>query len=504
MLSRAAVMASMLPITLATALGVQGASAASRPSIVQAPVRGSVDAIGGPDLSTPGLAVHYLPRATPLPPIDADSWLVADLTTGQVLAAKGAHVHTLPASTLKTLTAVTLIPQLNKKTVITATAAEAKAEGGNVGIEAGATYSIWDLWHGFLLSSSNDAGAALADANGGEARTVAQMRAVAKHLQANDTVVKNESGLDAAGQVSSAYDMALIARAAMAIPDFRTLTKTISYDFPGKAVAAGVARPTYKIYSQNRILLHGFPGTVGGKTGFTSLAHRTFWGAATRGGHTLIVVLMQVHDSTEVATRNLLTWGFANVDLVKPIGVLVDPLAPTVAPTPGPTPSANASPGAAADTPGAPRTVRVQWLPVTGVVIVAVLTTLWLRRRRKSVEALEQPDVAPDSAPTLVPVPLPPSPAERPEGYGNARLSVGKVEARPAARLTSSVIVPAPERRPASTNLTPDLAPVTDPAAPRVETAAPRVVESDSLTEQMVRPSRDAGGHVRIVTPPKS
>jgi len=500
MLRRAAVVGTMLSVALAAALGVQEAAAAH---ISASPTAPSIDAIGGPDLSAAGIAVHYLARATPVPAINADSWLVADLTTGEVLAAKGAHLRALPASMLKTLTAVTLMPKLDKATVIKATTAEAKAEGGNVGIVPGATYSIWDLWHGFLLSSSNDAGAALADANGGEAATVAEMRAMAKHLQANDTVVKNESGLDAVGQVSSAYDMALIARAALALPDFRTVTKTISYDFPGKVAPAGAARPTYKIYSQNRLLIRGFTGTIGGKTGFTSLAHRTFWGAATRGTHTLVVVLMQVHDPTESAARNLLTWGFANIDRVRPIGVLVDPIVASAAPTPttSPTAATSADDGANPDTQSKPASGDIQWLPLVGLAVVAAIAALWQRRRRTSAEGPDPSDAHPDSTSPATPEPGPLAPVEISHSYGNARPSGGA--ARLAAQRTSSVIISRPGRRPESAPHEPDPVPVDNSGPQPSHSATSPVADPGAQSEQREGPPRDSGGHVRVVTPPK-
>jgi hypothetical protein len=189
----------------------------------------------------------------------------------------------LPASTLKTLTAVTLMPVLDKTQVVTASDKATHADGSHVGLVSGGTYTVWDLWHALLLPSANDAAYALAEANGGMVATIRAMQSTAIRLGALDTVVKSDSGLDHPGQVTSAYDMALFARAAMADPDFATVTKTVSYSFPGKVPVAGAKRATYKIYSQNRLLLHGFPGIVGGKTGFTSLAHRTFWAAASRG-----------------------------------------------------------------------------------------------------------------------------------------------------------------------------------------------------------------------------
>jgi D-alanyl-D-alanine carboxypeptidase (penicillin-binding protein 5/6) len=406
------------------------------------------DTVGGPLLASRGVVVTPLAGAAPLPAVDADTWLLADLTTGEVLAAKGAHTKVLPASTLKTLTVATLMPKLDKKQIVTATWAQARADGGHVGIVPGATYSVWDLWHGLLLPSANDAAAALADTYGGMAATVRDMQAMADHLQASDTTVKNDSGLDAKGQVSSAYDMALIARAALEIPDFRSVTKTFHYAFPGRPVKAGATRKSYQIYTQNRLLIHGYKGVIGGKTGFTSLAHRTYWGAATRGGHTLVVTLFQIHEPTETAARSLLNWGFANRAKVSPVGTLVAPVeAGSTGSTAGPSTSAvggggtTASGGTAAASSGG-----VAWKPVAAVVLVLALAAagvLWWRRRGADrtpprsgsheptgaappavaapAEAPPIPDVAP-VPPVGVSATPAPAPPERPAPGGNVRI----------------------------------------------------------------------------------
>jgi len=459
-----------------------------------APTAVTTEVVGGPDLAAPGIVVRPGPGMSRLPTIDADTWLLADLTTGQVLAAKGAHTKVLPASTLKTLTAVTLMPKLDKKQVVTATYEQAKADGGHVGIVPGATYSVWDLWHGLLLPSANDAAAALADANGGMTATVRDMQAMAASLQADDTTVKNDSGLDAPGQVSSAYDMALFARAALAIPDFAKVTKTFHYSFPGRPVRGTATRKTYQIYTQNRLLIHGYKGTLGGKTGFTSLAHRTYWGAASRGGHVLVVTLFQIHEPTETAAKSLLNWGFANLAKVTPVGSLVGPRdasspAPTAAATPSQAPAAGGGTTASGGSTTSAST-GAPWKPVALVVVLVGLAAgafLWWRRRHPA-------DVAP--SPTSVLAPSTPAPvAPRP--------------AHAAARTSPSVVVSGRHR--ADTPATPvaatsaaEAVAVETPAVDAAVTAAPAVeapAEQAPVAEKPVAEPR-TGGHVRIITPP--
>ncbi len=348
--------------------------------------RPGLSPIGGPLLA--GTRVVYRPAGVAVPPpaVVAESWVLADATTGEVLAAKAPHERWRPASTLKTLTAITLLPKLDPTKVYTATDADTRADGSRVGLVKGATYTIDDLWHALLLPSANDAAHALATANGGLAPTVSQMNAMARRLQALDTVAKTPSGLDANGQFSSAYDLALFARQAIALPAFLRVSGTTSYSFPGQPPKkAGARRPTYMIYGQNRLLNHGFRGTIAGKTGFTTQARRTFWVAVKRGDRTLIASLMRIGQPTEQAARSLITWGFAHAAALQPVGVLAAPAAgPGTAQTGG-QPGAGAqaaalsSSKAASTSPGSSLWV---WLVA---IAAAVGGTLLLLRRRATV-----------------------------------------------------------------------------------------------------------------------
>ena len=170
--------------------------------------------------------------------------------------------------------------------------------------------------------SGNDAASALANAAGGVPGTVAAMNATAKGLGALDTTVRNPSGLDAPGQYTSAYDLAVIARTAMAREDFRAYATTVKAQFPGKMPKAGKVRKTFEIYTQDRLLLN-YRGAIGIKTGWTTKARGTFVGAATRGGRTLVAtVLRSEGNDTWRESAALLTWGFRNGAVARPVGTL--------------------------------------------------------------------------------------------------------------------------------------------------------------------------------------
>jgi serine-type D-Ala-D-Ala carboxypeptidase (penicillin-binding protein 5/6) len=289
----------------------------------------SAETLGGEQLAASSRTVNLQPGAAPLPVVKAATWLIADAGSGEVLAHKGAHVQRPPASTLKMLTALTVLPRVPLETTYVATARAANTYGSRVGLRIGKKYTMDQLWNAVFLPSANDAAIAVAEVNGGVKRTVRQMNDLAYELRALDTVARNTSGLDAPGQLSSAYDLALIARDGLAREDFARYAATVRAEFPDVK-----GKGSHPIYTTNRMLLHGWKGAVGVKTGFTTQAGRTFVGAATRKGRTLIVSLMGVTEPTEDAAKKLLRWGFDNADLVDPVGMLVEKGSPLPAPTP--------------------------------------------------------------------------------------------------------------------------------------------------------------------------
>ncbi len=299
-------------------LALWGATLAVGVSTMVALPAGAAGVVGGPRLGTRGVVVAS--DAPPLPAgISAAGWVLADLDTGDVLAARNPHGRYLPASTLKMLTAVTLIPRVPRLEMLGASNKDISVEGSKVGLVPGVRYRADQLFTALLVVSGNDAANALASAAGGPARTVALMNAEAHRLRATDTVARTPSGLDAPGQHSSAYDLALIARAGMTMPDFRRYVATRMSYIP----APGGRR--FQVYTHNRLLLH-YSGAVGIKNGFTVAARASFVGAATRGGHTLVVALMRANPTVWKEAAALLSWGFAARSRVTPVGRLVAPV----------------------------------------------------------------------------------------------------------------------------------------------------------------------------------
>ena len=280
--------------------------------------------VGGPRLAQMNSVIVDTPAGVPAPPDVSDvAWVIADADTGAIVAAKNPHAHLLPASTLKTLTAIHLLSRIAPTAVLTATTKESNAEGTRVGMVAGGKYTAGQLFQALVMSSGNDAAYGLAELNGGIPRTVTELNGLADELGAHDTVVVDPSGLDAPGQHSSAYDLALFGRAAAANPAYRTLATTKMAPFPSVASRTSRARSTFVIGNHNR-LLWNYPGTIGIKNGFTKAANHTFIGAATRGGKTYIVTEMYGTAGSWRSAASLLDWAFAHGSDATAVGRLVE------------------------------------------------------------------------------------------------------------------------------------------------------------------------------------
>ncbi|MGY1857079.1 D-alanyl-D-alanine carboxypeptidase family protein [Modestobacter sp. SYSU DS0290] len=374
--------------------------------------------VGGEGLDTRGVVTAE--GAPPLPEgIDAHGWLVADAGTGQVLGARDPHGRYYPASTIKTLTLLTLAPQLDPAQVVVATVEDEAIEGSRVGLVRDGQYTVDLLFRALVMQSGNDAANALARVAGGVAPTVAAMNATAARLGASDTVVGTPSGLDVAGQSSSPYDLALFMRELVADPYTLDVLQTRIAQMPPAPGYEG-----FQIQSQNG-LLSDYPGTLGGKTGFTDAARHTFVAAAERDGRRLVVSLMQaerrpVHEQ-EQATR-LLDWGFATPATVEAPGRLVDPdePEPTAAPTSARAtrPASAARPAAAPEVTAAPAQEQGSPLLPVALAVAAVLVVLaTVVGRRRARRPVSRPGGPGDGGPAAGPPAPPPGhrpPAARP------------------------------------------------------------------------------------------
>ncbi|HUL99596.1 MAG TPA: D-alanyl-D-alanine carboxypeptidase family protein [Mycobacterium sp.] len=262
-------------------------------------------------LSTPVAFADPAPVGTvAIPDGPAQAWLVADMDTGQILTGRNEYGQYAPASTIKVLLALTVLNDLSLDQTITATKADTAVECNCAGVEPGRSYTVRQLLPALLLVSGNDAANTLATGLGGQEQAVAKMNAMAALLGAYGTNAGSPSGLDGPGipMWTSPHDLAVIFRAAMANPVFAQITSMPTAVFPTKTGDT-------VLVNQDE-LLKRYPGALGGKTGYTNIARKTFVGAAQRGDRRLIVVTMFGLDTAGAPTNwdqamRLLDWGFA-------------------------------------------------------------------------------------------------------------------------------------------------------------------------------------------------
>ncbi|MFV8231847.1 D-alanyl-D-alanine carboxypeptidase [Mycolicibacterium fortuitum] len=283
--------------------------------------------IGGEALSSCG--VITAPDTPPLPnDVSAEAWMVADLDTGDIIAARDPHGRHRPASIIKVLVATAALNELNLNKLVAGTQEDANSEGTRVGVGPGGRYTINDLLHGLLMHSGNDAAHALAMQLGGWDSALQKLNILAGKLGGRDTRAATPSGLDGPGMSTSAYDIGLFYRYAWQNPAFADIVRTQTYDFPGRD-----GNPSYPVENDNK-LLYNYPGALGGKTGYTDDAGQTFVGAAERDGRRLVAVLLKgtrVPIAPWEQAAHLLDYGFATAPGTK-VGTLVDPDPSLIAP----------------------------------------------------------------------------------------------------------------------------------------------------------------------------
>ncbi len=336
--------------------------------------------VGGPALGTCDLVLP--PGAPALPAgIDAAGWVLADLDSGVVLAARDPHGRQRPASTLKLLTTLVVLDRLPLDQTVVGDTSDVQVDGSRAGIGPGGSYTVQQLLTGLLLNSGNDTAHALARTLGGVPRTLDLMQQRAAAMGALDTRPATPSGLDGPGMSTSAYDLALFLRAALRNPTFAELTQLRLVAFPGFG-----DRPGFML-SNDDPLLSSYDGALGGKTGFTDAARHTFVGAAQRDGHRLVVALVrgEQHPVRMVAQASaLLDYGFALPAGTPGVGTLVEqaPAPPTAATT---VPAAPGSDGAV------PSSNPVGWI-VAAVLLLFALAALVGYVVRKARGMRQEPD----------------------------------------------------------------------------------------------------------------
>jgi serine-type D-Ala-D-Ala carboxypeptidase (penicillin-binding protein 5/6) len=302
------------PLVVAWAGRVAPGAAAAAPP---AAVRSEAAAAGVPAVATaaPGLAGAGLqdpwpgasgPAPGPVagPGVRARAAILADESTGQVLFERDARQPRPMASTTKVMTALLALERLDQRRLVVIGPGPPRIGEESLRLRQGERLTVRQLLLGLLVKSANDAAVALAEAvDGSEAAFVRRMNRRAAALRLGATQFVTPYGLDRPGHQTSARDLARLWETAMRRADFRALVATRDARLPG-------GPPQLRRFVNSNQLLGAYRWTVGGKTGFTSLAGRCLVASASRGGRRLVAVALGSPDAF-ADVRALFEYGFS-------------------------------------------------------------------------------------------------------------------------------------------------------------------------------------------------
>ncbi len=346
----------------------------------------------------PAPAPSPLPAPTPAAPPaapPAKAWALVDADTGRILDAGNDRVPLPPASLTKIITALTAVATTPPNADVPVSARAAAAPAYKLSIKQGQVWTFDEMLHALLITSANDAAVALAERGGGTVEGFQPMFAAtaARLGMADHPVLNDPAGLDGpdgveGGNLVSARDLAIAARAVLANPVLSAIVATPVYYFDGPD------NVHHRLTNHNRAFLTSYPGAIGMKTGYTKRAGECLIAAAQRGGRTMLAVVMSAADPGAVA-KHLLDEGFSTPVATEPSADRLPDVAPDL-PAPADAAALPARPAApvaasaagppasypvAAPKPAAGRSHRALWLVALLAALALAVAVVLLRRR---------------------------------------------------------------------------------------------------------------------------
>ena len=217
--------------------------------------------------------------------VSAKSAILINADSGEVLFEKDPDSRMLIASTTKIMTAVVVLSKCSMDDVVQIPAEAAEVEGSSAYLQAGEKLTVRELMYAMMLSSGNDAAAALAiHVSGSVDKFAEEMNKKADELGLENTSFKNPHGLDAEGHYSTARDLAKLTVYALTNKDFRDIVST-------KTASVGS-----RTLTNHNKLLWSIDGAIGVKTGYTKAAGRVLVSAVERQGICLVCVTINDPD----------------------------------------------------------------------------------------------------------------------------------------------------------------------------------------------------------------
>ena len=239
---------------------------------------------------------------------------IMEMETGRVLFEYNMHARLPMASTTKVMTALLALERGDPESRVTCSANAFGVPGTSIYLAEGETLTLREILLGLMLASGNDAAVAISEhIAGSTAQFVRLMNERAAQLGAVNTHFANPHGLPDDTHGTTAYDLALIARAAMGNDAFRQLVST------QRAVISWEGRGYGRQLKNKNKLLETYPGATGIKTGFTSKAGRCLVFGASRDGMEIVGVVLNCSDWFDEAAR-LMDGCFESYSMVRVLG----------------------------------------------------------------------------------------------------------------------------------------------------------------------------------------
>jgi D-alanyl-D-alanine carboxypeptidase len=318
--------AALVPGGLGSDLGIAHNGAHKSAFLVGVPASAPVGSTGAQGLSTlglplgaPALALHGLhDRDHPVHAVFRPSpraGILVDLDSGRVLWALHPVQRAPIASLTKMMTALLVVESTPPGGRVLITKEARDTGGSKIGLlPLGRKVPVEPMMYGLLLPSGNDAAVALAEhAAGTVTHFVQEMNEEAAVLGLGCTQFSNPSGLIDAGNFSCAADLAVLADDDLAQPRIARIASSAHAVLPFPIKGGKLF-----LYNNNPILIYGYPGADGLKTGYTNAAGKCLVATAERRGVRLGVVLLNAPQPGSEA-QQLLDEGFDRVYHVPPV-----------------------------------------------------------------------------------------------------------------------------------------------------------------------------------------
>lgn len=261
--------------------------------------------------------------------LSGESAILIDVDTLEILYSKNPHQKLYPASTTKVMTGILAIELGNMDDIVTVDQEVVDlTDGSHIALEPGEELSLEHLINALLIESANDAALAIAKhISGSIDEFVKLMNEKAKAIGALNTNFVNPNGLPHEEHLSTAYDLALMAKYAMENETFREIVKNYTYTIPitnKKSQERNLWSANRLLYSTERINVNGtqttikYEGVNGVKTGYTIAAGQCLVTSYEKDGHKLIAVVLKSSGKNIYSDiHKLLNYGTNNFEKVK-------------------------------------------------------------------------------------------------------------------------------------------------------------------------------------------